>query len=355
MVWRVTGLEELTEWLAAAAGQGADRFELWIKQRGCDSVLVKAAAQKDPFDIADELLATVERDRRADLGQVAYAVYAYRGKEPSPFERAFLQPGSRAIAVPFGANAIGAGDGSGPALAVTSLLAQMQHMNQEVFGTLQRENESQRRTNETMVRSSTSHFETLTKSYERTFGDLQQRYDAVLRENAELRSQNDALTRVNKESRALYEDLHKVKMDEAGKEQRKTMREAALMDNLKLLAPVLVSKFTHRPIDPSTLGVPALEQFIASLAPAQIEGILALLRPEQALFLIELIQSHQAKAGGPPDTAPGQAPPPPPGGPVEAAAEAPPSHGAEADVAHHPETSPANDVAHKEDEPPRGD
>jgi hypothetical protein len=349
VVARVNGLEELTEWLAAAAGQGADRFELWIKQRGCDSAHVKTAEHREPFDIADELLATIERDRRAEPGQVAFAVYAFRGTEPAPFDRAILQSGSRAIVTPFGMHATAVVDGAGPALAITSLLGAMQHMTQEVFGTLQRENESQRRTNETVMRSSTSHFETLTKSYERTFGDLQHRYDAALRENAELRSQNEALVQQNKTSQALYEDLHRMKMDELGKQERKTKREDVFMENLKLIGPVLVSKFTKQPLDPTVVGVPGFEQFVASLKPAQVQGILSLLEPVQAMFLIELLQGYQARAGAasaagpPPEQAPGvpgeAAPPASPPEPAPKASES--GAGAPADAEP---LRPANDV-----------
>ena len=62
---RVSGLEELSEWIALSAAKGADRFELWSKVRGTEQQRAHVAVQTEPFEIADELLTCVERDGRA--------------------------------------------------------------------------------------------------------------------------------------------------------------------------------------------------------------------------------------------------------------------------------------------------
>jgi hypothetical protein len=77
----------------------------------------------------------------------------------------------------------------GPSLALTTVLATMQQMIQDLFATLQRENAHQRNLNESMMRASTAHFDALAKSYERVFADMTGRHDAALREANEHRAQ----------------------------------------------------------------------------------------------------------------------------------------------------------------------
>jgi hypothetical protein len=72
------------EWVGLAGANGADRFELWNKVRGTDQQRAQVAVRTEPFDVAEELLAHVERDGRVETGHAAYAVYAYRGGEKAP-------------------------------------------------------------------------------------------------------------------------------------------------------------------------------------------------------------------------------------------------------------------------------
>ena len=290
---RVTSLEDLAEWLSSVAAQGADRFELWVKVRGAEQERVHTASTLEPFDAADELLVRVERDRRVDVGQAAYAVFAYRGKEKAPLERAIVSPAAQAMAMPVGISPMGSSGAmaeASPSLALTTVLSTMHQMTQEVFGTLQRENEHQRRTNETMIRSSTGHVELLAKSYERTFGDLQGRYDAALKEASALRSRVEALSLEKQELLNDLQELGKQKIGEIAAERRKEKRQDMLDQGLKVAFPVLVSKLTGTPLE---TGVPGLEEFLDSLEHQQAMAILGVLtRPQQA-FVIHLIETRQ--------------------------------------------------------------
>jgi hypothetical protein len=137
---RVSGLEELAHWIAAAGARGAVRFELWIKMRGSEQERVTVGSSAEPFEIADELLAQVERDRRVELGQAAYAVFAYREKDKAPAERAFVSLAARAIAVPVaGDGANGSAAAANPSAALASVLSSVHGMTRDAFGSLQRE------------------------------------------------------------------------------------------------------------------------------------------------------------------------------------------------------------------------
>jgi regulator of replication initiation timing len=186
----------------------------------------------------------------------------------------------------------GADPSAGPALALSSVLMSFQQMTQESFATLQRENESQRRTNETMVRASTGHFETLAKSYERTFGDLQQRYDAALRENSVLRAEIEKLKDDTKQITRMYDEVHDLKIGQSEWHQRKLK----IADQLVALAPLLVAKAAKIPIDTGAVGVPGLDAFLESLDRRQIEAILSVLTPIQQGFIVQLLNVQAAKS-----------------------------------------------------------
>ena len=258
---RVSALDELSEWIALAAARGADRFELWSKVRGIEQQRAHVATQTEPFELADELLARVERDSRAEAGQVAYAVFAYRGKEKTPIERAFITPPSVAMVAvgSYGASpsglASGAGDPSaGPSLALTTMLTTIQQMNQGVFATLQRENAHQRSLNESLIRASTGHFDALGKSYERVFGDMRERQDAALREASEHRdkrrsAEDDLATFAGK-----YKEIVELKSSDAAEVERRAKVNAFALEQFKVILPVLLAKFAGVPIDGEAIG-----------------------------------------------------------------------------------------------------
>ena len=47
---RVSGLEELSEWVALTAANGADRFELWSKVRGTEQQRAHVVVQTERLD-----------------------------------------------------------------------------------------------------------------------------------------------------------------------------------------------------------------------------------------------------------------------------------------------------------------
>jgi hypothetical protein len=299
---RVSGLEDLSEWIALAGAKGADRFELWNKVRGTEQQRAHVAAQTEPFEIADELLARVERDARAETGQVAYAVFAFRGKEKTPLERAFVSTPPSAMvtvgsyaATPSAFATAAADPATGPSLALTTVLATMHQMTQEVFATLQRENAHQRNLNESLMRASTGHFDALAKSYERVFGDLTGRHDAALREANDHRSQRrsaeDELARVVEQ----YKEILDQKTSETAEAERRTKVTSFAGEQLKLLLPVLIAKVAGVPIDAGTIGGAAVGSLLDSLTDEQKAAIVGVLGNEQKIALYEILQTRAQK------------------------------------------------------------
>lgn len=213
---RISGMDELAQWIAAAEARGAERYELWQKTRGSEQQRVHVGSASEPLDLADELLARVEADKRVELGHVSYAVFAYRRNETTPLERAFVSSAPRAVPMPMAlpGGAIADAPGGSPSVALATVLSSMHQMTREVFGSLQRENEHQRRTNEGMLRSTTGSFETFAKGYERTFGDLQTRLESALREGIELRAKLAQLETEKLDVQRQLEELTKANVRE---------------------------------------------------------------------------------------------------------------------------------------------
>jgi hypothetical protein len=289
---RVAGLEELAHWIAGVGARGAVRFELWVKVRGSEQERAHVGAASEPFDVADELLAHVERDRRVELGQAAYAVFAYREKDKAPVERAFVSLAARAIAMPVTAEGAN-GSASSPSAALASVLSTMQGMTRDVFGSLQRENEHQRKTNESMMKSSTGYFETFAKGYERTFAELQARLDASLREAAELRTKNDQLEQQSKTLAHAYEELSKSTAAEEAATKRKEKRVDELVEQAKVLAPLVIAKLGNKPGSHALVTEGVMGALLGSISNDQAAGILALLNDGQRSVLAEALQSHR--------------------------------------------------------------
>jgi hypothetical protein len=296
---RVSGLDELSEWIALSAAKGADRFELWSKVRGTEQQRAHVAVQTEPFEIADELLTCVERDGRTGAGWAAYAVFAYRGKEKTPSERAFVSAPPSAM-IPVGLHATtpsafaagGAEPTMGPSLALTTVLETMHRMIQDVFATLQRENAHQRSLNEAMMRASTGHFDALAKSYERAFGDMKGRHDEALREanehRAKRRSAEDDLASIADK----YKEILDVKTSETVEAERRSKVTSFAAEQLKVLLPVILAKIAGAPVDGEAIGGAAAGQLIDSLTEAQKAVILGALRPEQKIALCEMFQAR---------------------------------------------------------------
>jgi hypothetical protein len=296
---RVSGLEELSEWVALTAAKGADRFELWSKVRGTEQHRAHVAVQTEPFEIADELLTWVERDGRTGTGWAAYAVFAYRGKEKTPSERAFVSAPPSAM-IPVGSHATtpsafaaaAAEPTTGPSLALTTVLETMHRMIQDVFATLQRENAHQRSLNEAMMRASTGHFDALAKSYERAFGDMMGRHDAALREanehRAKRRSAEDDLASIADK----YKEILDVKTSETVEAERRSKVTSFAAEQLKVLLPVILAKIAGAPIDGEAIGGAAAGQLLDSLTEAQRATILDALRPEQKIALYEMFRAR---------------------------------------------------------------
>ena len=288
---RVAGLEELAHWIAAAGARGAARFELWVKVRGSEQERVLTGAASEPFDVAEELLAHVERDRRVELGQAAYAVFAYREKDKAPAERAFVSLAARAIAMPVTAE--GAGGSSSPSAALASVLSTMQGMTRDVFGSLQRENEHQRKTNESMMKSTTGYFETYAKGYERTFGELQTRLDASLREAAELRAKNEQLEQQAKTLGLAYEELSNRNAAEGAATERKEKRTDEMVEQAKVLAPLVIAKLGNKPGKEAIVTNGVMGALLGSINNDQAATILGALNDAQRGVLAEATQSHR--------------------------------------------------------------
>jgi hypothetical protein len=301
-VARVSGLKELSEWIASTAARGADRFELWSKVRGTEQQRAHVAVQTDYFEIADELLALVEQDSRIETGQAAYAVFAYRGKEKTPSERAFVSASPTAliamrshVGTPSAFAAAAAEPTVGPSLALTTVLETIRQMIQDVFATLQRENAHQRSLNEAMMRASTGHFDALAKSYERAFGDMMGRHDAALREANEhrdkRRSAEDDLASVAEK----YKEILDVKTSETVEAERRSKVTSFAAEQLKVLLPVILAKIAGAPIDGEAIGGAAAGQLLDSLTEAQRAAILDALRPEQKIALYEMLHARAQK------------------------------------------------------------
>jgi hypothetical protein len=299
---RVSGLQELSEWVGLAGANGADRFELWNKVRGTEQQRAHVAVRTEPFDVAEELLAHVERDGRVETGHAAYAVYAYRGDEKAPSERAFVSMPPRALvtvgsyATPTPAFATGAADPTmGPSLALTNVLSTMHEMIRDMFAAFQRENAHQRSQNESVMRGSMGHFDALAKSYERSFGDMSGRLDAALREANEHR---DRRRSAEDELRGLvdkYKEILDLKTSEATEAERRTKATAFAGEQLKLLLPVILAKIAGVPVDAAAIGGAATGGLLDSLTDAQKEVILGALRPEQRIALCEMLQARAQK------------------------------------------------------------
>jgi hypothetical protein len=306
-VARVSGLDELAQWIATASGRGADRFELWQKTRGSEQERVHVGTAREPFDLADELLAHVEGDRRLELGHVSYAVFAYRGEDKTPLERAFVSPATtRAVPMTL---AVGGAAGDGhpqPSAALASVFTSIQQMTRDVFGSLQRENEHQRKTNEAMLRTSTGSFETFAKGYERTFGDLQTRLESSIKEGVELRAKCEALEREKRELEHTVEEFNKIDRQAIADAAREDRMHKSGLDLLKFAMPALLARLANKPMDTALLGS-AWQAFLDSITDEQTPKLLATLSEPQQLFVIEVLKAHRAskkaatqaaKAGG---------------------------------------------------------
>jgi hypothetical protein len=183
----------------------------------------------------------------------------------------------------------------GPSLALTTVLATMQQMIQDLFATLQRENAHQRNLNESMMRASTAHFDALAKSYERVFADMTGRHDAALREanehRAQRRSAEDELAGLADK----YKEILDLKTSEATEAERRTKATAFAGEQLKLLLPVILAKIAGVPVDAAAIGGAATGGLLDSLTDAQKEVILGALRPEQRIALCEMLQARVQK------------------------------------------------------------
>jgi hypothetical protein len=286
--------DDLAHWIAASSGRGAERFELWQKMRGSEQQRVHVGAAAEPFDLADELLAHVEGDRRVELGHVSYAVFAYRAAGAAPVERAFVSPApARAVPMPLAVGGV-AGDGHiQPSAALASVFTSMQQMARDVFGSLQRENEHQRRTNEAMLRTSTGSFETFAKGYERTFGDLQGRLEAAIKEGVELRAKYQVLEHEKLELERTLEELNKVNKRELAEVERQQRIDQIAIETFKLGFPILLAKLSGKPID-AAIGGMTWGAFLDSITDDQVQKILAALREPQRIVVLEVLKAHRA-------------------------------------------------------------
>lgn len=292
----------LVTWMNEAAAHGATRFELWQKPRGLEQRRVHASEPGvDAWNVADEFFEHVLRDRTLERGRVNYAVFACCGNEP-PMERVFITPGM-SEAMPTALVMHDASPSSGPAYAVTSLVASANQMTQGAFASLQKQNELLHKAIDTSLRTNAGSFETFAKGYERTFADLQARLEAALQESASLRAQVAQMEKEAKEQAERYSTLEHSRSVEEAEIARKSKFDDELVGQFKLLSPVVASKFLKMPIDGSLVAGPAFGQFLDSLTDPQIAQMLAPLSPPQQLVVSELIKTHRknkakAAAGG---------------------------------------------------------
>jgi regulator of replication initiation timing len=291
---RVTTLDEMAHWIASAAGRGAARFELMLKLRGLDQERVLTATGDEPLEVADEFFSHVEADRRIDVGQAIYAVFAFRTGDRAPFERAFVSPVARTMSTahaPYEAYASPsyAVDGSnGHALAATSAIATTQQMVRDVFTSLQRENDHQRRHNETLVRANTGHFDALATGYESALSELRERHGETRNDLKTLREKHTALIEENRALTLQLEekDLAAKKVAEEHEAALKARDEAH--DDKKLhaemfanLVPVLIARSTNQGLSEMHFLGPLFD----SLTEEQKMKLMAILRNDQLVAL----------------------------------------------------------------------
>jgi archaellum component FlaC len=166
-------------------------------------------------------------------------------------------------------------------------------MTRDVFGSLQRENEHQRKTNESMMKSSTGYFETFAKGYERTFAELQTRLDASLREAAELRAKNEQLEQQAKTLALAYEELSKSTAAEEAATQRKEKRVDELVEQAKVLAPLVIAKLGNKPGSEAIVTNGVMGALLGSITKDQAATILGALNDAQRGVLAEAMHSHR--------------------------------------------------------------
>jgi flagellar motility protein MotE (MotC chaperone) len=289
---------ELLDWLSAAKGRGSVRFEVWIKPRGAEQRRAATFdAEDDLWNVADEAFSMAQRDRRAEQGFVSYAVFAFAkagngSEEPAePTERIFLAPTVHVAAVPVSENGMAPYAMAASADAIAPVLQPILSTVHATFSLLQRENEHQRRSNESHVRAQSGHFDALSRGYERTFQELQRRVDAALAESAALREKIAALeaernqwAEVTANLQGVVDGLEKVKGKEVVDAQRQIMRDRITAQTLEMGIPLAMALVTKTPLSSGVVGE-AFTNFIKSITKEQLRGIFPLLNPGQQAVL----------------------------------------------------------------------
>lgn len=289
---RVAGMDDLAQWVSAATARGAARFELWLKLRGVEQERVLSATGDEPLEVADEFLSHVEGDRRVDTGQAIYAVFAYRDENKTPSERAFVAASPRSIATTHAAPLAHETPNGDHLHAAASAIAMTQQMIRDVFGSLQRENDHQRRSNETLVRATTGHFDALATGYESALTELRERHSELRAELATLRAdhialvaEHRALTEAHETQETVHADAlaeqsraHEVAME---KEKTENSNKKKAFAGFLTLSPLLLAYATKKNFGDFEL----LSGFLDSLTEQQTKTIMATLTMEQRAFL----------------------------------------------------------------------
>jgi hypothetical protein len=279
MTTTVASIEELSAWMASAQQRGAVRFELWERVRaGQRRVHVWTIGEtNDVGFIADDVQARVDKDRRVDRGQVAYAVLAFRKDDATPLTRVFVLP-----------------QGNGTALATPSALVTADDANpQGIIAMLMRHNE-------TRERSGTAQFETIVTHYQRLLDSSDAEKRALREQIAKLENERAELAQVAQEFTGLKHQQEMEKLRELDKQKRVW----AVWEKAEQFLPVAMAALARNAnsgkVPPGTpaaamLGEELLTAFFRSLSKAQWATLETQLTQEQRALFMELFVLYRER------------------------------------------------------------
>lgn len=278
--------------MQVARAQGAQLFELWERPTGGAKRKV-VGLEADGTDEGAEFFERIEARRKLQDEAMSFVVRACDagGATVAQVLIASAAAPEVMLAVAHGHGGNGASNGTGAAAqAFGSMLLTMPQMMQSAFSSLQRENEQQRKTVESLVRTSTSGFDAYVRSYERTFADMQSRIEKLTLDNGELRARFAASEAELKVAREEHAELSRMKLLELAEIERSSKRDDFLKSQLGLLLPVIAAKAAPALGLPSApIGAALAKRFADSLSSEQRDAIFRMLQPAQQTAMVHLL------------------------------------------------------------------
>jgi len=276
--------------MQVARAQGAQRFELWERPTGGAKRKV-VGLEADGTDEAAEFYERIQARRKLQDAAMSFVVRACAPDGATVAQVLIASaPPEVMLAVAHGEGSNGASVGAGAAHAFGSMLLTMPQMMQAAFSSLQRENEQQRKTVESLVRTTTSGFDSYVRSYERTFADMQSRIEKLTIENGELRARFAVSESELKLAREEHGELSRMKLLELAEIERSSKRDDFLKSQLSLLLPVVAAKAAPAlGLSTAPIGAALAKRFADSLSSNQRDAIFGLLQPAQQTAMVHLL------------------------------------------------------------------